>query len=127
MGLRETALADVKRILNDSVHGAGQSLTLIAPNGTETPIVGFTGDIARALDPQTGLAIKGRKVHVTVAMADLPAGARPEGVTNDTRKPWRVKFTSITTGATSYFKVYETDPDDSLGSMNLMLEAWKGV
>ena len=125
MGLRELALADVRRILIDSEHGAGQALTLISPAGIETPITGFTGDIARALDPETGLAIKGRTVHVTVALSDLPSGPRPEGVADGAVKPWRVRFAGITTGVEQHFKVYETDPDDSLGVINLMLEAWK--
>lgn len=126
MSLRDLALLDVGHILRDSVGGAGQALTLISPEGVETPLTGFTGDISRAFDPGTGMVVKGRTVHVTIPIADLPAGDRLEGETNDSRKAWRVKFTSVTTGVESYFKVYETDPDDSLGCINLMLEVWRG-
>lgn len=121
MSLREQAVTDVKHILENPLD-FGQVVTLTDPAGVATVLAGHTGDIARAIDPDSGLIIKGRSIHVTLAIPSLPAGPRPEVSTDPVaNNPWRVSFPRITTAVVTQYAVVGTDPNDSLGHIVLEL------
>ena len=124
MSLRELAQADAKVILEDTKDFA-QAITLTDPAGVATPMTGFTGDISTVIDPDSGAIVKGRRLHVSLHISSLPAGPRPVAQNNSALKPWLVSFTRLTSAATTTYTVIGSDPDDSMGSINLELGQYK--
>ena len=120
MSLRDQVLADIAGIV-ESTTDFGEPITLTDPSGTATALTGLTGDISLAIDPNTGALVKGRRLHVTLRIASLPAGDRPVGQNNPALKPWLVSFPRITTGTITQYAVIGSDPDDSMGSIVLEL------
>jgi hypothetical protein len=116
MSLRDQALADVGAIL-ESTLDFGQAITLTDPAGTSTPMTGWSNDISTSIDPDTGALVKGRRVHVTLRIASLPAGPRPVAQNDKSLKPWLVSFPRITTAVVTQYAVIGTVPDDSVGSI----------
>lgn len=123
MSLRDQVLTDLRSILRNE-SDFGQAITLTDPSGATTAMIGLTKDISRAIDADTGVLVKGRTITVTVPIADLPAGARPEATHDTTVKPWLVSFPRITSAVVTGYAVIGTDPDDSVGGFVLELGNW---
>jgi hypothetical protein len=124
MGLRATAAADAKAILEDSSSGFGWSLLVTSPAGTEWELIGFATDIGQTIDPDTGQAVAGRRASVAVHMASLPVV--PELQSMAAAKPWRVSFENEA-GAAQVWKIIEVLPDHAMGVMVFLLEAYRAA
>jgi hypothetical protein len=124
MGLRAQAVADAKRILED-LSGFGWPLTLISPSGVSASHVGFTTDVAESIDPETGVAVSGRRASVAISLLSLPV--LPSAVPESTRRPWVVTFDDATTLTPTRWKVVEVLPDRAIGVVVLLLEAYRLV
>lgn len=120
MGLREQAALDSQAILGDT-SGFGWPFTLTSPAGVTTALVGLTTDISVTIDPETGVAVTGRKASVVVSLASLPV--LPETVPERERRPWIVSFTSPH-GTIGSWKVIEVLPDRAVGVVVLLLEGY---
>jgi len=126
MGLRDVAAADFQRFHEDSVGGFGWPITLIAPDGSEYPVTGFSTDTNLQIDPQTGQTVSGRAVAVSVTLRTLAAAGIadwPYGVTRKGERPWTVRLDDIT-GETHVMKVAESHPDRAIGSLVMRLEGY---
>lgn len=123
MSLRAQQLADLAGIVGNSLD-FGQDITLTDPAGATTDLVGLTGDISTSIDPDSGALVKGRTIHVTIQIADLPAGPRPATTNDRSLKPWLVSFPRVTTGAVTQYAVIASDPDDAVGTIVLELGVW---
>lgn len=126
MGLREQAAADLKAILEDRTGGFGWDLTLTDPAGVSAALVGLSTDIGLTLDPDTGMAISGRRASVALRIASLTAAGLgiPTGISDQASKPWLVTFDDVDGGAHT-FKVIEAQPDRAIGAVVCLLEAYK--
>ena len=126
MGIRVTAKADVKAILNDGVHGFGWPITITDPDGTEIDLTGFSNDVAEVIDPDTGVAVSGRIASVALVISDITdAGLDlPEDISDATKKPWLVEFDDIN-GNSFTFKVQQSNPDRALGIITCVLEFYE--
>lgn len=124
MGLRDQARDDVGAILENATD-FGQAISLTDPSDVTTEMVGHTTDISRAIDPESGMIVKGRQVYVKLRITSLPAGARPVAAGDLSVKPWRVSFPRITTAVVTQYMVVATDPDDSLGTIRLELKNYR--
>ncbi len=126
MGLRETAAADNRAILEDSAGGFGWPVTVRDSSGLEASLVGFSGDISQAIDVETGQLVSGRQAHVTLSLATLAAAGLgvPSGVAERDRRPWVVKFNDIA-GESHTFKVSDARPDRTIGCVVCTLEAYR--
>ena len=127
MGLRETAEADLGLILEDSSTGFGWPITVTDPAGKAESLVGFSGDIAQAIDPDTGQAVSGRLAMVSLRISSLLAAGFtdiPQGVASTTSKPWLITFDDIN-GNSFTFKVQQSNPDRTLGLVKCILELWQ--
>lgn len=124
MSLRETAAADLRAIVEDA-EGFGWPITVTNPAGEALDLVGLSTDIGQTIDPETGIAVIGRKASVAITIASLePLGGLPAHVASPALKPWRVTFNDI--GGTSHeFKVMEAMPDRAIGLVTCVLEAYK--
>ena len=126
-GLRETAETDLGLILEDSSTGFGWPITITDPAGKVESLVGFSGDIAQAIDPDTGQAVSGRLAMVSLRISSLIAAGftdLPRGIASTTSKPWLITFDDI--NGTSYtFKVQQSNPDRTLGLVKCILELWQ--
>jgi len=126
MGLRDTAAADNRIILNDSTFGFGYSITITDPTGTNTPFTGFSNDIGQLIDPETGIAVSGRLATAAIHIQDiLDAGLTlPESIADKSSKPWLITFNDIN-GVAQVFKVSQSNPDRALGMLICILEFYK--
>lgn len=122
MGLREIAAADFAAITGNT-NQWGMTITLTDPAGVVTPLVGITGDVAGIIDPDTGTAVTGRRTHIAIPIAQLPAGERPRHIPEDDQKPWLVSFARVG-GTPIIYVVVGTMPDDTLGSFVCLLERY---
>lgn len=120
MGLREQAALDSQAILGD-LSGFAWPFTLTNPAGVTSAHKGLTTDVAVTIDPETGVAVAGRKVSVAVSLASLTV--LPEAVPERGRKPWLVTFASPQ-GAVATWKVVEVLPDRAVGVVVLLLETY---
>jgi hypothetical protein len=122
MSLRVQANADVAAIIGNTDDFGQASIDLVDPAGTATlGLTGLTNDITSAIDPDSGMIVKGRRVHVTLAITSLPAGPRPTAQNDLGAKPWLVSFPRLTSGTTTQYAVTGTWPDDALNSIILEL------
>lgn len=126
MNLLDLAAADAQAILQDSAGGFGRQITVTDPSGTSAVIVGFATDIGHTVDPQTGIAISGRRAGVALPISALVAAGLgiPKAVASESGKPWRVAFRGFR-GVDHTFKVSDAKPDDVLGVVECELEAYK--
>ena len=101
----------------------GCEITLISPAGQEAELVGLSSDVHAAIDPSTGQVVSGRKVHVSLVLADIAAAGleQPKNVAAKNAKPWLVRFNDLR-GTQHTFKVAESLPDRALGNIILLLE-----
>ena len=124
--MRSRVVADIGRILKGP-KGFGVDIDLISPDGTVSPLRGFSGDITAYIEPDTGALVKGKRLHVTLFTQDLPAGDRPKASPGLSVKPWRVSFPRITTGVETTYAVIAVTPDDSAGSIVIELGTTNSV
>ncbi len=126
MGLRETAEADLAHILEDKTAGFGWDITVTDPAGTSVLLVGYSNDIGMSIDPDTGVAVSGRRASVALRISSLTTAGLgiPKGIIDATSKPWRVTFNDIE-GTSHTFKVQESHPDRALGVVTCLLELYK--
>lgn len=127
MGLRDLASADLMGILEDTRGGFGWSITLTDPAGYSAPVVGFSTDVATAIDPDTGLLISGRTASVALHFSSLRRAGfltDPRGVSDSKSRPWVVQFADVQ-GRSYKFKVFRSNPDRALGMTTLELEDYK--
>ena len=125
-GLRETAEADLVSIVENDATGFGWSISVTDPSGTVVSLKGLSNDIAELIDPETGVAVTGRYASVAIAMESLEAAGLglPEGVSDETSKPWIIGFNDIK-GNPFIFKVKRSSPDRALGIITCEVEVYK--
>lgn len=126
-GLRQTAEADLAVILEDADTGFGWPITVKDPAGKEESLTGFSGDIAQAIDPDTGQAVSGRLAQVTLRISSLVAAGftdLPRNISRKTSKPWLITFDDIN-GNSFTFKVQQSNPDRTLGAVKCILELYE--
>lgn len=124
VGLREVARQDARRILGDA-DGFAWPLTVTDPDGRKGCINGFSSDVGELIDAQTGVAISGRQVEVTLHVDDLNrlGFGHPEYIASEEGKPWLIEFPDIE-GTPGAFKVMRTAPDLTTGVILCFLEAY---
>ena len=126
MGLRVQAELDAVGILEDDVSGFGYAIKVTDPTGIEADLKGFSNDISQLIDPDTGQAVSGGLVTVTLPVSSIEASVLtgiPVGVAEKTAKPWLVEFDDIN-GNPGVFKVAKSDRDRGLGIIVLTLETY---
>lgn len=115
------AVADAKAILENSVSGFGQSVVLTSPAGVAATLTGKATDVSESIDPETGLAVAGRRASVALSLLSLPV--LPEAVHEPERRPWLVSFVGAS-GVAATWKVAEVRPDRRVGVVVLILEGY---
>lgn len=123
MNLRTLAEQDLGKILENDSDGFGWPIRITDPTGVFADLVGMSGDIATSVDRETGAVISGRFPVCSVRVSTLYEKGLtiPYGVANKAAKPWIVEFTDIN-GVAYTFKVKQSEPDRTLGYVNLILE-----
>jgi hypothetical protein len=124
VSLLEQASADLKAILEDSA-GFAVDITVTDPEGNSAALKGLQTDISQTIDPETGMAVVGRKASVALSLDALAAAGlgQPRNIPGRDQKPWVVSFTAPT-GGLQTFKVSEAMPD-KLGCIVCLLETYK--
>lgn len=125
MSLLTTAAADLQAILTDTVGGFAVPITVTDPNGTTAVINGVPNDVGTSIDPQTGTLVAGRRSSVALSIAALAVAGlgEPKSIADTALKPWLVSFT-LPTGGLQNFKVATALPDEGLGCIVCLLEAY---
>lgn len=128
MTLRAHAAEVLRTIANDTEGAFGWPIVLTAPDGFASveSLVGRSQDIAQVIDPDTGQPVSGRLASASLVIQDiLDAGYTelPRAIANTAQKPWLVTFDDIN-GVSHTFKVSESNPDRTLGVVNLLLECY---
>jgi hypothetical protein len=125
MRLRDLAEADLGRILEDAETGFGYPITLTDPLGKVLRLVGFSNDIAQVIDPDTGQIVSGRSASVALRVSTIIAAGLdlPRGIANSSSKPWVVEFDDLL-GTPHKFKVFQSNPDRTIGMITLILESY---
>lgn len=123
MSLRRQAADDLRLIVED-VAAFGWSIVVTNPAGEAFDVVGLSGDVGLTIDPETGVAVIGRRAHVALTFASLASVGTPIGMASTVGKPWRVTFPDIG-GTSREFKVVETAPDQTLGLLVCLLESYR--
>jgi hypothetical protein len=122
MNLRAQAAIDNRAILENEASGFGWLIVLTSPAGVSALYTGFATDISETIDPETGLAVSGRRASVVLSLFSLPE--LPTAVPESNRRPWVVDFDDVT-GAGTTWKVVEVKPDRAIGQVVLLLEAYR--
>lgn len=125
MGLRSQAEADLGVILENE-DDFGFPITLTDPSGEVANLIGFTHDISEVIDPNTGTAVTGRDINVSLRTGSILDEnlAIPQGVADTDKKPWMVKFNDLE-GQSGTYKVRESRPDRQLGVVVLICEFYE--
>jgi hypothetical protein len=125
VSLRQQAAADLRLIVEDP-GGFGTPITVTSPDGVTAVLVGNAADIDVTIDPETGQAVKGRKITVALTLASLAAAGLgiPSGTEDGTVKPWLVTYADAL-GATRTYKVAEALPDRELPLVVCVLESYR--
>ncbi len=121
--LRALAEADLATTLESDW---GATVTVTDPNGACAEVEAQTSDIGASIDPDTGVAISGRRAHTSLRIASLVAAGFTELPTHRAPAeghPWRLEFTD-TAGRSYMFAVRNSWPDRTLGIVTLLLEHW---
>lgn len=123
MTLYADAAATVAEILTDTAHGFAVPVTLTAPDGSTAEVSGIPADIGQTIDPETGVAVIGRRAHVTLSLAEIAEAGlgQPRGVQDEGSGVWAVAFQLPSSPTPQRFKVTSTMPD-RLGALICMLE-----
>lgn len=124
MSLRQQASRDLVAIM-ESTSDFGWPITVTSPAGATLEMVGLSTDIGTTIDAETGLAVTGRRASAALAIASLLAAGfeLPRTISDRSSKPWRVTFADIG-GKAHTFKVVESMPDQAIGCITVMLEAY---
>ena len=125
MGLRALAETHLGLILENQSTGFGWPITVTDPSGNQGSLVGSSADISQSIDPETGVIVSGRLATVALrigALADAGLGI-PEGISDNTSKPWLVQFDDINGNAYT-FKVAQSNPDRTIGCVYCRLEGY---
>lgn len=125
MSLRELAAADLRGIVEDTA-GFGWAVSLTDPAGVTASLTGLSTDIGQTIDPETGVAVSGRRASIALTLASLDGAGLgiPRAISDGASKPWVVTFADI--GGTAHtYKVCEAMPDRALGVVTCLLEAYK--
>lgn len=122
MNLLDRAAADSKKILTDREHGFGQTITMKDPDGKSGSLVGFAGEVASVIDPETNALVAGAVAHACVSISSLAElGFKvPTGTLDTTKRPWRVSFAGRD-GVAKTYAVIRSLPDLTLGNVLLIL------
>jgi len=125
MGLRATAYADARAILNDSAAGFGWPVKVTDPAGNTADLTGYAGDVAQTIDPDTGQAVTGRRAPLTLHLDDLEAAGLgiPRSVADESGDPWRIEYNDITLNHLVKYDILEAWPDRTLG----VVTCWLGI
>lgn len=125
MGLRQQAEADLALILEDE-SGFAVSIKLTSPAGSMHTLSGFSGDISKIIDPQTGTAVTGQLAHVALRNSSIidAFGEMPKAISKESEKAWVVQFDDML-GNEHKFKIIESAPDKTLGMSVYVLEYTK--
>lgn len=125
MSLRAQAQIDLRTIV-ENVGDFGWPITVTPPVGAAAALIGLSTDIGQTIDPETGVAVTGRKASVALTMASLTAAGLgiPRGIADTSSNPWLVRFTDVH-GNPQTWKVVESVPDRAAGLVVLMLEAYR--
>lgn len=125
MGLLDVARADLVSIASDTVGGFAVPITLTAPDGQTLTVPGLAADIGQTVDPDTDQVVLGRRITVALPMAQLPASfGEPRGIADAASKPWLVRFADVDSVMRT-FKVSQVAPDNTLGMLVCVLEAYR--
>lgn len=126
MSLREQAAADLVTFLEDDVTGFAWPITVTDPDGLSVAMKGFSTDIGETIDAETGMAVAGRRASVALPIRTLTANSLgvPRAIADGTGKPWVITFDDIE-GNAHTFKVAEAMPDDAVGVVTCLLEAYR--
>lgn len=125
MNLRDLAALDHAAILSDGADGFGWPVVVVAPSGQMAITTGFTSDVGEVIDPQSGMAVIGRRVTVQL----LPGPIKTAGlgdvraIADGNSKPWLVRFADVH-GVGRTYKVMAVYPDQVLGSIRCDLESF---
>jgi hypothetical protein len=125
-GLRRQAIEDLCTIMKDDVLGPGWPVVVTNPEGEKRRLLGITTDIGEELDPDTGIAVAGRRASVALHIRSLTAAGLdlPVHVADQTKRPWLMTFVN-SEGETVDYKVNDSMPDTALGLVVCMLEIYK--
>lgn len=117
MSLFEDAATDFQDIINSDI-GASVTCVITSPDGTETTLLCRHSDISQQIDPGTNEVFSGRRIAISLCLQDLyDAGIEDiRGIEKKTEKPWKITFSNIA-GIAGTYKIAETNPDATLGSM----------
>ncbi len=126
MNLALQAAADLIAIVGDSAAGFGWPITVTDPNQLTATLTGFRTDISQEINPETGQLVSGRTASVALPIASLALAGLgvPRGIADKTSRPWLITFSDLA-GVPHTFKVSEARPDETLGLVVCMLEAWR--
>jgi len=126
MSLRTLAELDNKAILEDTETGFAWDISLTSPNEVTEDLTGYSNSISQVIDPDTGQVISAKAVSVAINISsilevftELPKGIADAGI-----KPWIVTFQDLA-GTPKIFKVEKSNPDETLGMITLILEAYE--
>lgn len=117
MGLRLDAAAHARGFL-ENVVDFSWPITLTSPAGVETAYQGYTTDVASIVDPETGVAVVGRRASAVISMlslTELPVVVHDAGA-----RPWLATFADAA-GNVQTWKVIEVRPDRVLMIVVLIL------
>ena len=122
MSLLTQARTDLATILSDIEQGFAWPVTVIDPRGERAELSGLFADIDQLIDPDTGAAVKGRQVSVSLGLSALTAAGFgvPIGISDASQWPWCVDITTPA-GVLQHYKVDESRPDATLGIVVCML------
>lgn len=122
MSLFEDAATDFQEIMNSDL-GASVSCVITDPCGAEETLLCRHSDTSQVIDPGTNEAVSGRRIVLSVCLADLydVGFEKIRGIEKKDEKPWKVAVSDIAEIAGVY-KVSESNPDASIGSMVLHCE-----
>ena len=127
MNFREIAEKDLSFTLEDNLFGFGEPVKVTDPDGLTKDVFGQTNNIAFQIDPQTGQAVSGTIVEVTLRISTLlTAGFTdlPKDQSDKTKKPWIFEFDDIN-GNAGKFIVKQSNPDRTLGVTLCQLQVFK--
>ena len=126
IGLRELAHEDMIRIMKDE-SGFRWPCTLTSPDLLSASFFVRCTDIHQSIDPGTGEVITGRQASISFAYDDLIKENMEaiRGIEDSNLKPWVVEFKNVN-GVSGNYKISESYPDNTLGLVVCMLEAYDG-
>ncbi len=125
MGLKEIAIADSRKFIEDTDLGFGVPIKVTNPDGVPDDLTGISNDVGLIFDPDTGVSVAGGQIEVTLSMESLKIVVGiPEVDADETEKPWLVEFAD-SSGINHTFRIATTMPDHSLGLILCLCERYK--